>query len=237
MAIKVYDEKLSFSNTPNRRVKTDKIILHHAAGKGSVSAIHASHKKQGWAGIGYHFYIRANGKIYQGRPVDTVGAHCLNHNSTTIGICFEGNFCETKPTPAQIESGKQLVSALLKKYRLKAKKAVFGHKEMMATACPGTHFPLSEFKKLKAKKAEIRIVSATPKDKKSTTYKRGVVSTKTGSSICIRQKPGTQYKQIGSLNNGSYVTIVESTIKTSGGMKWGKLKSGGWISLSYVKWV
>ena len=114
MAIKVYDEKLSFSNTLNRRVKTDKIILHHAAGKGSVSAIHASHKKQGWAGIGYHFYIRTDGKIYQGRPVDTVGAHCLNHNSTTIGICFEGNFCETRPTPELIESGKQLVSALLK---------------------------------------------------------------------------------------------------------------------------
>ena len=52
-----------------RRGRTDEIILHHAeASHASVEDINQWHLERGWAGIGYHFYIRKDGKVYRGRP-------------------------------------------------------------------------------------------------------------------------------------------------------------------------
>ena len=48
------------------------------------------HLAKGWKDIGYHFVIRLNGAIEQGRPVEQVGAHVQGHNSTTIGVCYVG---------------------------------------------------------------------------------------------------------------------------------------------------
>ena len=76
--IHIIIEKLTFSNTLAKRLHTKRIVLHHAAGRGSVEDIHKSHLNNGWSGIGYHFYIRRDGNIYQGRPLDNIGAHCLN---------------------------------------------------------------------------------------------------------------------------------------------------------------
>lgn len=48
----------------------------------------------------------------------------------------------------------------------------------------------------------------------------------------IRSGPGTNYKQVGALVNGTYVEITQRQMV--GGMEWGKMYKG-WISLSYVK--
>jgi len=54
---------------------------------------HISERK--WSDIGYHFVIRRNGMIENGRPVDRAGAHVANYNSTSIGICMVGGMSET----------------------------------------------------------------------------------------------------------------------------------------------
>ena len=125
------------------RVMTDFIVLHHAAGKASVMSMHQSHINNGWSGIGYHFYVRQDGTIYEGRPIDKVGAHCVpqNCNKRSVGICFEGNFETETMSEAQLRAGKRLVryvksiypSAIVKK-----------HKDFDATACPGKNFPFAE---------------------------------------------------------------------------------------------
>lgn len=236
MTIKVYDNGLEFSNSGSNRKETNRIILHHAAGNGTVEQIHQTHKNNGWAGIGYHFYIRKDGKIYKGRPIDKMGAHCLNNNYDSIGICFEGNFCLDDPTEEQLKSGKELVSSLLKQYNLRAKKAVFGHKELMATACPGYNFPLKMFKKLSWKKSTIVYVKNT-KEVSNTTkkYKKAIVTPNIG--INVRESAGTNSKILKTKMKGSIVYVEESSIKTVNGTKWGKLKNGGWISIACVKWV
>lgn len=44
------------------------IIVHHAeASACTVQDINSWHKANGWAGIGYHYFIRKNGEIYKGR--------------------------------------------------------------------------------------------------------------------------------------------------------------------------
>lgn len=125
-----------------KRSKTELLVLHHAAGTGSVEDVHKAHLKNGWAGIGYHFYIRKDGKVYRGRPIDTVGSHCLGHNSNSIGVCFEGNYeVDTIMPTAQLESGKEIVKYIQNMY---PNIQIRRHKDLMATACPGKNFPFSE---------------------------------------------------------------------------------------------
>ena len=45
---------------------------------------------RGFRDIGYHFYITRNGEIHRGRALEKVGAHCRDHNTHSIGICYEG---------------------------------------------------------------------------------------------------------------------------------------------------
>ncbi|GAA0205682.1 peptidoglycan recognition protein family protein [Selenomonas dianae] len=124
-----------------RRV-TDQIVIHHTGNAVdddlSAAEIDASHKGQGWTCIGYHYVIRKDGTVEQGRPHWTVGAHAYGHNSHTIGIHVCGNFEEAEPTDAQIESLAMLLANLCTDYGLPIDRDhIVGHRELMATACPG----------------------------------------------------------------------------------------------------
>ena len=39
------------------------------------------HRRRGFDGAGYHFYIRKNGKIVTTRPVERIGAHAKGFNA------------------------------------------------------------------------------------------------------------------------------------------------------------
>lgn len=125
-----------------KRAKTQRIVLHHAAAvQCTAEDIHGWHLANGWAGIGYHYFVRKDGSIYRGRPEDTVGAHALNSNSISIGVCFEGNFENEAMPDSQLSAGAELVADILRRYRLGID-AVCGHRDVNATACPGGNFPL-----------------------------------------------------------------------------------------------
>lgn len=128
-----------------KRKETDLLVLHHQGTtvRQTVKQIHDYHKNSnGWAGIGYHFYVRTNGEIWSGRPLDYVGAHAYGFNNNSIGICFEGNFEIETMSDAQKEAGKWLVAYILNKYP--TIKDIKGHRDLMATACPGKNFPFVE---------------------------------------------------------------------------------------------
>ena len=126
------------------RRRTDMIVLHHTGNPAdddlSAAEIDASHKGQGWTCIGYHYVIRKDGTVEQGRPHWTVGAHAYGHNSHTIGIHVCGNFEEAEPTDAQIESTAMLLANLCTDYGLPIDRDhIVGHRELMETACPGEY--------------------------------------------------------------------------------------------------
>ena len=106
--------------------------------------IHRIHLMNGWAGIGYHFYIRTDGMIYQGRLIDTIGAHTSGYNSQCLGVCCEGNFEKQQMTPEQLKSAQWLKDYLSGIYPKAIHKR---HKDVNATACPGRYFPFEEIKK------------------------------------------------------------------------------------------
>lgn len=139
MSIKTRTPKLSWSSPLTPRKTTNMIVVHHSATLSPKSAedIHLMHQSKGWSGIGYHYYIRTDGTIEIGRPLGTVGAHCSGHNSHTVGICLEGWFDEEDgqlPTQEQIESLLITIHYILDRY---PKCKIVGHRDLMATACPG----------------------------------------------------------------------------------------------------
>ena len=149
--MKINKSNLSFGSM-SIRSKTKKLVLHHAAAsKCSVDDVHRWHKNNGWSGIGYHFFVRKDGSIWEGRPLKYVGAHAYGNNSDSIGVCFEGNFENEKMPDVQKEAGKELVSYILKEYPTIT--SVVRHKDLAATACPGKNFPFAEIKKGKTSAA------------------------------------------------------------------------------------
>lgn len=94
---------LRFNEELKPRAFTDYIIFHHSGVKSRHTAkdIHQWHKNKGWAGIGYHYFIDKEGRIYECRPRDTVGAHAKGYNENSIGVCFEGDFNKETMTDAQ----------------------------------------------------------------------------------------------------------------------------------------
>ena len=137
------ETNLTFTTKLTKRKATNRIIAHHGAGSGkTVEELHQMHiDKNGYSGIGYHIYIRKDGSAYEGRPLDTIGAHAQGSNSDSIGICFEGNFEEEYMTDAQKQTGKEVIAYLKNLYNISE---VLGHRDVNATACPGKNFPFDE---------------------------------------------------------------------------------------------
>lgn len=101
-----------------------------------------------WSGIGYHFWIRFNGDIEEGRPIHTVGAHAgAGSNGDSIGICLAGRLDIHQPRREQIES----LVILIKRHIMPIyghDLLIEGHNDHMATSCPGRHFPMEEVRRL-----------------------------------------------------------------------------------------
>lgn len=125
----------------DQRADTRYIILHHRAGDGDVMSIHKQHQTLGYAGIGYHFYVRKSGEIFKGRPIGSVGAHTAGANHLSIGVCFEGNFEKEQMPKAQQDAGRKLMWYLKSLYpRGEFKK----HCDFQNTLCPGVNFPFEQ---------------------------------------------------------------------------------------------
>lgn len=137
-----WSEKLS------ARAETRYIVLHHAAATVcSARQIDSWHKEKGWAGIGYHYFVRKNGDIYRGRPEWSIGAHVQGMNHCSIGICAEGDFQkEVSMSDPQKRSIQNLIDSIKMHY---PNAKIVGHREIGNSDCPGKHYPLDYFKKRK----------------------------------------------------------------------------------------
>ena len=126
-------------NNPN------KIIIHHPEYIGSIEGLNNIMRNMGYYMIGYNFYVRKDGTVYEGRPVWAIGANCYGQNNSSIGVCFEGNYDkETEMPQAQFNAGVELIEYLKNKYGISE---VNGHKYYYNTACPGRYFPLERMLK------------------------------------------------------------------------------------------
>ena len=97
------------------------LVIHCSATKENqpftVYALESSHRKRGFNGIGYHYYIRQSGEVVNTRPLSRIGAHVKGYNRNSIGICYEGGLDKDgKPkdtrTPEQRAALRRLVNEL-----------------------------------------------------------------------------------------------------------------------------
>lgn len=101
---------------------------------------------RGWSDIGYNFLINKRGEIFEGRGFLVVGAHVLNHNTPTMGVCFigEDKSGRTDLTPAAKLAGIWLRAECDRRKRLalgsRARSLivrVHGDYSGASTDCPG----------------------------------------------------------------------------------------------------
>lgn len=115
--------------------KINYIVVHCSATRDShvltPEALEAEHRRRGFRGIGYHYYIRRDGTVLGTCSLELPGAHVRGHNKYSIGICYEGgldalgNPKDTR-TPEQRSALRLLVYQLLKFHNAR----VCGHRDL-----------------------------------------------------------------------------------------------------------
>lgn len=134
-----------------RRIR--EIIIHCSAtpeGRShTVADITAWHRQRGFSTIGYHYVVYLDGQIATGRPLESIGAHCLGHNSESIGICYIGGVDKDNKTPKDTRTPAQRASLLRLVRELRQKFpgiSVHGHNEFASKACPSFKVRDSDFR-------------------------------------------------------------------------------------------
>lgn len=139
------------------------LIVHHTGGTNALPLVDTSHHtfsmvnadhKARWNFksslgyyIGYHYFIEKNGTVTQGRADSDEGAHTINYNTKSIGICMAGNFDSTLPTEAQIDALKTLLKAKMAQYMIPIDKVV-PHRRFAVKSCYGNKLSDSWLKEI-----------------------------------------------------------------------------------------
>jgi N-acetyl-anhydromuramyl-L-alanine amidase AmpD/Skp family chaperone for outer membrane proteins len=133
-----------------KQEKITHICVHHSATPATitierVAEYHVnpdpSRNKDAWPGIGYHFYIKPDGGIYQTNRLETISYHVYANNDYAVGICVSGDFTRAAPTSEQQKATAHLVAWLMQELKI-SQDRVLGHKEFPNndTSCPGVQW-------------------------------------------------------------------------------------------------
>jgi len=127
------------------------VAVHHTAapiglGPLRIAELHvaedAGRGKEAWPGIGYHYFVHADGTIEQTNQLETISYHVYNHNKYTVSVAFAGSFMNGRiPTSAQMRSGSHLIAWLMQELHIPMAR-VWGHREFPEneTVCPGSEW-------------------------------------------------------------------------------------------------
>lgn len=109
-----------------KRTETNRCIWHCSATPPSMDIgccdIRRWHvEERCWSDIGYHRVIKRDGTIEKGRRLQNQGAHALDHNRDSIGVCLVGGIDEDGNsvmnfTEAQEQSMFELKAMIDRKY-------------------------------------------------------------------------------------------------------------------------
>jgi len=101
------------------------------------------HLQRGFIDVGYHFVIKRDGTVQDGRPLDRQGAHVSGYNHLSVGVCLIGgvseddvNVPENNFTSAQFASLRTLLADLKTNHFPHAE--ILGHRDIprVRKACP-----------------------------------------------------------------------------------------------------
>jgi N-acetylmuramoyl-L-alanine amidase len=85
----------------------------------------------------YNFCVHPrDGEVLEGCGLQR-GAHTSRRNSTAFGICWIGNYEDRLPKAQQLDATRRLIHQLTRQGHLLPGADILGHRDVMATACPG----------------------------------------------------------------------------------------------------
>ena len=111
------------------------IVIHCSATRSNqnfpVTALIRCHAEK-FGFTGYHYYIARNGRIYQTRHEQLVGAHAVGYNSHSLGVCYEGGLDEQgNAADTRTRAQKRALLRLLKKLKAAHPDAqILGHRDL-----------------------------------------------------------------------------------------------------------
>lgn len=191
-----------------------RIFWHYTAVRRQSRAFITGHENYwrntlGWDRGGYHYYIDADGKIYQNYNHNRITWGVSNQNWDAVHISVEANSVSNY-SPAQISARDWLTRRLMKQLNVPAS-MVFGHNEAQSTACPGyTKAQMNGFRAQLAKGGGSTVISED-----------------IGDGWVINEY-GSQYKQV----KGTWVAAYDD-IEVRFHAPFRSAKSGGFMNKGY----
>lgn len=126
----------------------DSIVIHHSGNWGAKDPkeIEKEHLGNGSAGVGYHYMIHPDGRIFEGRSILYKGEHVAGANSHKIGVLMMGDYDEQwwdfddELSKSHLDNLKRFIATLKKHFT--GMKYLGGHLEFAAAhgmkrTCPG----------------------------------------------------------------------------------------------------
>jgi len=120
----------------------DAHVVHHTAAPRSITPQRIAEfhvNSRDWPGIGYTFFIAADGRVFQTNHLETKSFATSRQNHRYLSTALSGDFREGRqPTPAQIKSLRWLHKEWIPS-QLGRELPILGHQEGdgQATVCPG----------------------------------------------------------------------------------------------------
>jgi N-acetylmuramoyl-L-alanine amidase len=123
--------------------RIDKIIIHCSATNPEqdfcAADIDRWHRAKGWSEIGYHYVIKLDGSIEEGRDIKKVGAHSFGQNKRSIGVCYIGGVdMNGSPGDTRTKAQKKAITLFMLVLKKDFPDAIIhGHNEFnKGKACP-----------------------------------------------------------------------------------------------------
>lgn len=149
-----------------RRVITHAVVHTAAAARNgrprdvSVDEIRAWHLARGFDDVGYHWVVRADGRVEAGRPEERAGAGVLGFNARSVHVCLSGHGDLAPPTPEQLAAAAGLIARIAERHGfadevLLNPMRVLGHREVWTArlvpapirkTCPGRLVDMRAFR-------------------------------------------------------------------------------------------
>ncbi|XP_053697051.1 peptidoglycan-recognition protein LB [Sabethes cyaneus] len=98
---------------------------------------HMHQQVRGWNDIGYSFAIGGDGRIYQGRGFNVIGAHAPRYNARSVGICLIGDWRFDLPPKQMLNALHSLIEYGVHNNILESNYTLIGHRQTRPTECPG----------------------------------------------------------------------------------------------------
>ena len=90
--------------------KIDLIVIHCSATRAdrdfTEDDLDVCHRRRGFNGAGYHFYIRKNGDIKSTREIERIGAHVRGYNARSLASVMRVGWIVTVVPPIPVPSGR-----------------------------------------------------------------------------------------------------------------------------------